>query len=71
MGTKYIALWFTGILAGVWPCGTISMLSELFGAESKGQVYGYLHSYLFDNEHSTATISKWEVCSNQMLHAML
>ena len=45
-----------GILAGVWPCGTITMLDELFGAESKGQVYGHLHSYLFDNESSLSTL---------------
>ena len=35
-----------GILVGVWPCGIITMLGELFGAESKGQVYGYLHIIL-------------------------
>lgn len=47
-----------GILAGVHPCGTITLLGELFGAESKGQVYGHLHSYLFDNESLTTSISK-------------
>ena len=30
-----------GILAGVHPCGTIAMVGELFGAESKQQVYGH------------------------------
>lgn len=34
------------------------MLGELFGAESKGQVYGHLHSYLYDNASSTSTLSK-------------
>ena len=28
-----------GILAGIHPCGVITMIGELFGAESKGQVY--------------------------------
>lgn len=51
-------IYHTGILAGVWPCGTITMLGELFGAESKGQVYGYLHSYLYENDAVTSTISK-------------
>lgn len=54
----FIMFLITGILAGVWPCGTITMLGELFGAESKGQVYGHLNSYLFDNESLTSTISK-------------
>ena len=47
-----------GILAGVHPCGTITLLGEVFGAESKGQVYGHLHSYFFDNFKSTSNISK-------------
>ena len=33
------------------------MLGELYGAESKGQVYGHIHAYLHDNKTSTATIS--------------
>ena len=33
-----------GILAGVHPCGVIALVGKLFGAESKEQVYGYLHS---------------------------
>ena len=45
-------------MAGVWPCGTITILGELFGAESKAQVYGHLHAYLFDNESLTAILSK-------------
>ena len=36
----------SGILAGVWPCGVITLLSELFISESKSQVYGHLHSFL-------------------------
>lgn len=29
-----------GILAGIWPCGIITLISELFISESKTQVYG-------------------------------
>ena len=41
-----IPLSYTGILAGLWPCGIITLLCELFTAESKAQVYGHLHSML-------------------------
>ena len=34
------------------------MLGELFGAESKGQVYGYLYSFVFDNPISTSSLGK-------------
>ena len=47
-----------GILAGVHPCGTITLLGELFGAESKEQVYGHLHAFFCDNEMFTSDISK-------------
>lgn len=47
----------TGILAGVHPCGVIALIGELFGAESKGQVYGHLHSFLSINECATSSIS--------------
>lgn len=42
----------TGILAGIWPCGVITLACELFGSESLSQVYGQLH-YFFstNNEH--------------------
>lgn len=33
------------MLALLRPCGTILVLSELFIAESKAQVYGCLHNY--------------------------
>lgn len=35
-----------GILAGMWPCGIITFLNELFTSESKSQVYGQLHEFL-------------------------
>ena len=37
-----------GVLASAWPCGIIVMISELFRAESKSQVYASLHQYLSD-----------------------
>lgn len=36
---------FTGIMLGAWPCGTIVLLGELFGAESNSQVYALLHTF--------------------------
>lgn len=41
---------FVGILAAMW-----------HHAESKGQVYGHLHAYLFDNESSLSTLSEFIV----------
>ena len=37
-----------GILAGAWPCRIIVIVSELFRAESKSQVYASLHQYFSD-----------------------
>lgn len=34
-----------GILAGMRPCGIIVLVGELFVAESKTQVYGFLHNF--------------------------
>ena len=39
----------TGILAGIWPCGIITLLDEVFVAESISQVYGSVHSLLHSN----------------------
>ena len=38
-----------GIVVGTWPCGMVAMVGELFGAESKAQVYGNIHTFLHDN----------------------
>ena len=35
----------SGILAGIWPCATITLLAELFTSESKAQVYGPVHDF--------------------------
>ena len=34
---------------GTWPCGMVVMVGELFGAESKVQVYGNIHTFLQEN----------------------
>lgn len=47
---------FTGIMLGAWPCGTIVLLGELFGAESISQVYALLHTFLLKNGTSTENI---------------
>ena len=46
----------SGVLLGAWPCGTIVMIGELFGAESKSQVFGQLHSFLADNKEATSEL---------------
>ena len=38
---------FIGILAGTWPCGIVTFLSELLLEESKTQVYGAVHSFYY------------------------
>lgn len=45
-----------GILVGAWPCGTINMVAELYGAESKPQVYGALHTFLQENKEEMANL---------------
>jgi hypothetical protein len=41
-----ILITFSGVVAGMWPCGILIMLKELFVAESKSQVYAALHELL-------------------------
>ena len=41
-----VLLYIVGILAAMRPCGVIVLVTELFIAESKTQVYGCLHNYL-------------------------
>ena len=47
----------TGILAGMWPCGIISVMAELYVAESKSQVYGALHDFIQRNRVSLPDLS--------------
>ena len=46
------------ILAGLWPCGVIVMLSELFSAESKSQAFAALHEVLTNNKDTMCSLSK-------------
>lgn len=56
-----------GILAGLWPCGTISLLCELFIAESKAQVYGHLHSALQEAPGTRDNLSKHSTCTTNII----
>ena len=53
-----------GILAGVWPCGTVTMLGELYTAESMTQVYAFLHTFMHENEEALKDLSKLMVDCN-------
>ena len=48
---------FQGVLAGLWPCGIVVM-SELFSAESKSQVFAALHELLSNNMDALSDLSK-------------
>ena len=50
---------FLGILAGIWPCGVICVVSELFQTESLTQVYGILHELLDQNVTKLDNLSKY------------
>lgn len=41
----------------MWPCGIITMVRELFGSESKSQVYGHIHDYLRNAPHTAEKLS--------------
>ena len=43
---EHYTLFHSGILAFVKPCGIVIDLKELYGSESKSQVYGHLHDVL-------------------------
>ena len=45
-------------MAGIWPCGVITLLDELYISESKSQVYGAIHSFFLNNENSMSDLSK-------------
>ena len=53
-----IYTFFEGIYAGVWPCGKITMIGELFGSESLSHVFGFLHTFLFENLDSLKNMSE-------------
>ena len=49
----------TGILAGIWLCGIVTLLDEVFVVESISQVYGIVHSLLHPNPPKTSEISEY------------
>ena len=56
--TTYMYIHTTGVAAGAWSCGIVVLLGELFGCESKSQVYGMLHTFIQENEESTSQLHK-------------
>ena len=50
--------YYVGLLAGIWPCGIITIVDELYKTESKSQVYGCLHGFIHSNPLTTQDISK-------------
>ena len=50
-------IYLLGVLAGMWPCGIITLVRELFIAESKSQVYGHLHQFLQDQPYTAHRLS--------------
>ena len=51
-------MYYIGLLAGIWPCGVITMIDELYKTESKSQVYGCLHGFVHSNPINTSSIGK-------------
>ena len=47
-----------GILGGMWPCGIITLVREIFLAESKSQVYAHLHDFLQGAPETSSRLSK-------------
>ena len=47
-----------GVLAGIWPCGIITLLEELYTEEAKTQVYGSIHSFLYANPTNASSMSE-------------
>ena len=44
---------------GVVVRGTLLMIGELFGAESKSQVYGIIDTFIHENKEATSNIRKF------------
>ena len=55
-------LLYSGIVAGAWPCGIITMMGELFNAESKTQIYGFLHAFIQENENEMDDLGAYCLC---------
>jgi len=52
----FVFYFISGLLAGIWPCGTITMVDELFTSESLSQVYGCLHGFIHNNATTAQSI---------------
>jgi len=50
--------YYEEILVGAWPCGTVTVIGELCGAESKPQVYRIIHTFLNKTRY-TKILSKY------------
>lgn len=58
---------YIGVLAGMWPCGIITFVYELYLSESKAQVYAYLHEYLQNNLRVSSDLSKsYSLCFTKL-----
>ena len=56
-GSEHI-IFTAGILAGIWPCGVITIVHELFRSEGKAQVYGSLHTFFYENPSTTNRVGR-------------
>ena len=54
-------------MVGAWPCGAVVMIGELFGAESKSQVYGIIHTFFRENKEATSHIRKFVLTNHKAL----
>ena len=61
-----------GVLAGIWPCGVVTMLEEIFRAQAKCQVQYMAASTAFStNPTETSTISKINGCTVLVFYIVL
>ena len=61
---------FTGVLAGMWPCGIVVLLTELFSAESKSQVFASLHELLRDWDGIQDSLSEQQYYHSNVKYAI-
>ena len=54
-------------MVGAWPCGTVVMIGELFGAESKSLVYGIIHTFFRENKEAMSHIRKFVLTNHKAL----
>lgn len=54
-------LFLTGILAIAKPCSVVVDIKELYGSESKSQVYAHLHELLSKDEMSAIGTQTYKI----------